>query len=74
MANESDKEKNKRSKEFKNTTMRSILERAGGSKKKRGETCRLRRHRPRPQIGKSTIGRQEVGILGIHGLTIREFF
>ena len=24
----------------------------------RGETCRLRRHRPRPQIGNGTIGRQ----------------
>ena len=41
----------------------------------RGETRRLRRHRPRPRIGKATSKRQEVGILGIlHGLTIRENF
>ena len=45
---------------------------AGGSKNQRGETCRVRR-RPRPRIGKATIGRQEVGIPGIHGLTIRDF-
>ena len=36
------------------------------------ETCRVR---PRQQIGTLTIGRREVGILGIHhGLTIREIF
>ena len=55
--------------------MRSILDQAGGSFNQRGETCRLRRHRPRPQSGKATSGRQEVGIIGIlHGLTIRDFF
>ena len=55
--------------------MRSTLEQAGGSVNQRGETCRCRRHRPRPQIGNATIGRQEVGIPGIlHGLAIREFF
>ena len=55
--------------------MPSILERAGGSINLRRETSRFRRHRPRPQIGNATIGRQEVGILGIlHGLTIRDFF
>ena len=45
--------------------MQSILERAGGSLNQCWETCRLRRHHPRPQIGNATIGRQEVGILGI---------
>ena len=36
------------------------------------ETCRIR---PRPQIGTVTIGRREVGIIGIlRGLTIRDFF
>ena len=55
--------------------MQSILERAGGSFNKRRETCRLRRHRLRPQIGKGTIGRQEVGIPGtLRRLTIRENF
>ena len=55
--------------------MRSTLEQAGGSINQRGETCRLRRHRPRPRNGKATIGRQEVGIPGIlHGLTVLEFF
>ena len=35
--------------------------------------CRIRCHRPRQQIGTATIGRREIGILGIlHGLTIRE--
>ena len=29
------------------------------------ETCRLRRHRPRPRVGNATLGRQEVGIPGI---------
>ena len=53
--------------------MRSILERAGGSVNQRGETCRFRQHRPRPQIENATIGRQEVGNPGIlHTLTIRE--
>ena len=42
---------------------------------KRRESCRLRRHRHRPQIANATVGRQEVGILGyLHGLTIRLFF
>ena len=55
--------------------MRSTLEQAGCSVNQRGETCPLRRQRPRPRIGKATIGRQEVGIPGIlHGLIIREFF
>ena len=37
--------------------------------------CRLHRHRPRPQIGTATIGRQEVGILGIlHSLITCEIF
>ena len=56
--------------------MPSILEQAGGSFNQRKETCRLRRHRPRPrqQIGTATIGRREVGIPGIlHGLTHRDF-
>ena len=39
------------------------------------ETSRLRRHRPRPRIGKATVGRREVGIPGIlHGLTILDVF
>ena len=68
-----DKEKNNSSKEPKSTTMRSTLEQAGGSVNQRWETCRLRRHRPRPRIGNATIGRQEVGIPGfLHGLTTRE--
>ena len=55
--------------------MRSTLGQAGGSTNQRGETCRFRRHRPRPRIGKSTIGRREVGSRGIlQGLTIREHF
>ena len=55
--------------------MQSILQRVGGSKNKRRESCRLRRHRHRHKIGNATVGRQEVGILGIlHGLTIRELF
>ena len=63
------------SKELKNTTMRSTLEQAGGSINSSRETCRFRRHRPRPRIGKATIGRQEVGIPGIlDGLTIRGHF
>ena len=54
--------------------MLSVLEQAGGSINQRGEPCRLRRHRPRPRIGKATIGRQQVGILGILcGLTVRDF-
>ena len=58
---------------MKNTTIQSILEQAGGFITWRGKTCRLRRHRPRPQIGNATIGRQEVENPGIlHGLTIRE--
>ena len=43
------------------------LEQAGGSMKQRGETCRLR---PRPRIGKATIGRQEAGIPGIPGCSL----
>ena len=61
--------------ELKNTTFQSILQQAGGSITWRRRTCRLRRHRPRPQIGNATFGRQEVGIPGIlHGLTILDFF
>ena len=64
----------KRLRELKNVAMQSTLEQAGGSMNQRGES-RLRRHRPRPRIGKATIGRQEVGIPGIlHGLIIRENF
>ena len=56
-------------------TMQSILEQAGGSFNSTRETCRFRRHRPRQQIRTATIGRREIGILGIfHGLTIRGFF
>ena len=55
-------------------TMQSILEQAGGFFKSSRETCRFHRHRPRPQMGNATIGRQEVGIPGIlHGLTNRDF-
>ena len=55
-------------------TTQSILEQARGSIKSTRETCRFRRHRPRPQIGTATIGRREVGIPGIlHRLTIRNF-
>ena len=51
-------------------TIESILEPAGASFKRHGETCRLRL---RQQIGTVTIGRRKVGILGIlQGLTIRE--
>ena len=54
--------------------MRSIFELAGGSISQRGETCRVRHHRPRPRLATATIGRQEVGIPGLlHGLTIRDF-
>ena len=54
-------------------TVESILEPAGGSIiQSHRETCRIR---PRQQIGTVTVGRREVGILGIlHGLKIREFF
>ena len=70
---ETKKKKNKRSTELKNTTTRSIIERTRGSINQRSETCHLRHHRSRPQIGNATIGRQKVGILGIlHGLTTRE--
>ena len=48
-----------------------VLEQAGGSTKSRMVTCRLR---PRQQTGTVTIGRREVGIPGIHSLTIRDFF
>ena len=44
-----------------------------GSINQSGETCRLRRRRPRPRIGTAIFGRQEVGIPSIlQGLTIRE--
>ena len=44
---------------------------SGGSIKSRRETCR--QLRARQQIGTVTVGRREVGILGIlHGLS--EFF
>ena len=52
-------------------TIESILELAGCSViQSHRETCRIR---PRQQIGTVTIGRREVGVLGIlHGLKIRE--
>ena len=53
-------------------TIESVLELAGGSiLQSHRETCRPR---PRQQIGPVTIGRREVGILGIlHSLQIHEF-
>ena len=53
-ANKKDEEKNKRSKELKNTTVQSVLERAGGSFNWRWETCRLRRH----ELGPVSVGRE----------------
>ena len=55
------------------TTIESILEPAGGAAiESHRETCRIL---PRQHVGTATIGRREVGIIGIlRGLTIREFF
>ena len=71
--NNHDNEEDKHSKESTSTTIESILEPAGGSIiQNHRETCRIR---PRQQIGTVTIGRREVGSLGIlRGLTIRDFF
>ena len=68
--NNRDNEEDKQSKESTSTIIESILERAGGSSHRETRRIRLRQ-----EIGILTIGRREVGILGIlHGLTIRFFF
>ena len=69
--NNQDNEEAKHSKESTSMIIESILEPAGGSIiQSHRETYRIR---PRQQMGTVTIGRREVGILGIlHGLKIRE--
>ena len=72
VVNNHDNEEDKHSKASTSTTIESILEPAGCSfVQSHRETCRIR---IRQQIGAVTIGRREVGILGIlRGLTIRDF-
>ena len=68
--NKQDSEEDKHSKASTNMTIESILKPAGGFIESHRVTCRLR---PRQQIETVTIGRREVGILGIRDcLTIRE--
>ena len=70
--NKEDSEEDKHSKESTRMTIESILEPVDVSTiQSHRETCRFR---PRQQIGTVTIGRREVGIIGIlHGLKIRVF-